>query len=141
MGETGNALYELAKSNSVLLEKIEHYKEIFAKSNGEPIPEEKLEPYYKVFEEVLSKSHDRNELISDIFKNHIENSIEQVDAADKQIIMQYLKNLVESLTPAVNWDRETGAGISSFEKLPGSTAVSLKTGLNVLLYMIMVRVC
>lgn len=136
MGETGNILYDLAKGNSVIQEKIENFDEVFVKSNGEPIPLEKIEPYYKVFQEVLDKSHDKGELISDIFKNHIE----QLESSDKEIITQYFKNLVESLTPAVNWDRETGTGISTFEALPGSTAISLKTGMNALLYMIMVRV-
>lgn len=139
MGETGNVLYELAQSNSVLQEKIESYTETFVKSNGEAIPTEKMTSYYEVFEEVLKKSHDNNQLLSDIFKNHLENELVPLEADDKQIVMQYFKNLVETLTPAVNWDHETGAGLSSFEMLPGSTAMSLKTGFNAFLYMIMVR--
>lgn len=137
MGDTGNILYDLAKANSLLLESIDNYNETFVKSNGEPVPQEALEPYIKMFEEVLDKHHDSNELVSDIFKKHIDNEIEQGEGIDTHIILQYLKNLVESLTPAVNWDRETGIGISSFDALPGSTAISLKSGLNTLLHIIM----
>lgn len=134
MGETGNILHRLANEYGVLKDKFEDFHEIFVKTNGETIPPEKMRPYLKEFQEVLTKSHDSNEILSDIFKKHLENS----ETEDKEIIMRYFKNLVESLTPVTNWDQETGAGINSFETIPGSTAISMKTGCNALLYMLMV---
>ncbi|XP_063709329.1 spermine oxidase-like [Culicoides brevitarsis] len=138
MGETGNILYEMAKKHSLLKEKIENFNETFVKSNGESIPDGFFDDYYEIFQTLLNKSENNEALLSNIFKNHVEEGISnQLEAEDKHLVMQYFKNLVESVTPAVDWNHETGSGISSFESLPGSTAISMKTGLNALLFMIM----
>uniref|UniRef100_A0A336N5J9 CSON006941 protein n=1 Tax=Culicoides sonorensis TaxID=179676 RepID=A0A336N5J9_CULSO len=133
MGEDENVLYNLANGNSVLQKKIEDFNGIYVKSNGDLIPSEVIEPYFKAYNDILEKNHDNNQKISEIFENYIE----QIDSDDKQTIKLFFKNLIETLTPVTNWNQESGAGISTFETIPGSSAISLKTGVNALLYMIM----
>lgn len=136
MGESNNKLYDLAKKAGIIGGKIEDQNSLYVLSDGEVIPTNLIDPHFDIFKEIITTNSERDELVSDIFEERVQQL--ETSSMNKTILTKLYKLFVESITPVTNWNNEIGRGLASQKTLDGSTGIDLKVGMNNLLALLMV---
>jgi len=131
MGEEGNVLYDLARQHNATMVPLEESADEYATATGDMITDAQIDAFWDNYQKVLAKLKSEERTVEQVFEG------ESISKTEQDLEKAIYKYYFESITPVANWSNEIGANFGSYASIEGSTALSIKEGMESLLQILM----